>query len=386
MRKALKYFLSASLVAAIGLSACKQANTPETPEIEFTESFETGSFGEKLANARKSAKLVGAGTVVMRGGEIIASAVSGEKQYGKGIAIAEDELWHIGSITKSFTSTMLARLVEQDVLSFDTTISDVFGTDDIDPAWHDVTLTQLLTHTSGAKGNFPMTMQFSWPKTDAKMIKGRAKWVGSTLKKAPEIMPGSEFAYSNVGYTIAGVMAEELTGTVWEDLIRREVAEPLGLESLGFGPPKSDTGPVAWGHTGTTAKNPNKPGADNSPIMGPAGIIHMTLSDLAKYGQAHLEGMTGSSNYLKAETFQILHTDVMDNYSMGWEEDNRMNWANGKLTWHNGSNTMWVALLVISPEHDLVYAMATNDGSMRPAQKEFFKLIEGTLPEFSKTE
>ena len=59
------------------------------------------------------------------------------------------------------------------------------------------------------------------------------------LAEKPANPPGEKYAYSNVGYTIAGAMAEKATGATWEDLVKREVFEPLELTGAGFGPPKS---------------------------------------------------------------------------------------------------------------------------------------------------
>ena len=70
------------------------------------------------------------------------------------------------------------------------------------------------------------------------------------LAKKPDNPPGKKFAYSNVGPTIAAAMAEKKTGATWEDLVKREVFEPLALTSAGFGPPKSpdETLPQPRGH------------------------------------------------------------------------------------------------------------------------------------------
>jgi len=50
--------------------------------------------------------------------------------------------------------------------------------------------------------------------------------------------PGEKYAYSSVGYAIAGAMTESATGASWEDLVKREVFKPLELSDAGFGPPK----------------------------------------------------------------------------------------------------------------------------------------------------
>ena len=96
----------------------------------------------------------------------------------------------------------------------------------------------------------------------------------------PAYPPGEKYEYSNVGYTIAGAMAEKVTGATWEDLVKREVFEPLELTEAGFGPPKSadETLEQPRGHRKVLAgKVSVDDEADNTPIMGPAGTVHMTL-------------------------------------------------------------------------------------------------------------
>ena len=61
------------------------------------------------------------------------------------------------------------------------------------------------------------------------------------LATKPASPPGEKFAYSNVGYTIAGAMAEKVTGLTWEDLVKREVFEPLELTGAGSARPRART-------------------------------------------------------------------------------------------------------------------------------------------------
>ena len=332
-----------------------------------------------LESLVKSADLVGAAALVMKDDEFVAAASTGEKQLGKTDPISPDEVWHIGSITKSMTATMIARLVEQDILSWDTTVKDAFGEEEIDPSWHDVTIKQLLTHTGGARANFSSMSQTIWPENAATLSKVRREWTRGIMSVPTVYTPGEDFIYSNVGYTIAGVMAEKLSGQNWEDLIRYEIFYPLGLSSGGFGAPYSITEkPAAWGHSGPSGrKKSHDPTdrSDNTPIMGPAGIVHMTLEDLARYGLAHVKGMNGQSDYLNVETFDILHTPVMENYAMGWGKLGERPWAEGNVTYHNGSNTMWYALVVLVPDQNIVYALASNDGNAVNAETDFIKAI-----------
>ncbi len=396
----LNLFISSILAGSILLVAgCQKDSVPAT-DVETTEgnsvverptemavviSEENLPWQKALEAAVESVDLVGAAGLIMHDSEITQLAIAGEKQLGQGVPISGDEVWHIGSITKSMTATMIGRLVEQGVLSWDTTIGEAFRSDDIDPAWNDVALRQLLTHTSGSRANFSSMSQTIWPDNPAALNKARRDWTMGVMREPPLFNPGEDFIYSNVGYTIAGVMAEKLSGYSWETLVIREVFEPLGLLSGGFGAPYSIDGkPVAWGHSGAlTGKKAHDPidRADNTPIIGPAGIIHMNLQDLAKYGQEHIRGMNGTSDYLKPETFEVLHTPDRENYAMGWSELGTRPWAEGDVSYHNGSNTMWYALLVLLKDQDMVYAIAANDGNVAAADPAFIQMVS----KFNKT-
>ncbi len=333
-----------------------------------------------IENARKSGKLIALGGAVMQNGQILAMAVDGQRQKDVDGPVSTDSLWHIGSITKSMTATMIARLIERGEMTWEMTLGDVFANMDMHPDWQNVTLDQLLTHTSGARSNFPLKTLFIWPQTQEELDQARLTAIAKILRKPPAKPPGSTFVYSNVGFTIAGVMAAHITGKSWETLMREEVFTPLGMHSAGFGPPPSTAAaPQPWGHRKVfkikkMAMNPsNNP--DNTPIMGPAGSLHMNLGDMLRYANAHLEGAQGKGDYLKAETFEHLHTAKMDHYGYGWIINDHRNWAGGPSLWHNGSNTMWYAIIAMAPAKNVAFALVTNDGDRKSADKAMNTLI-----------
>ena len=144
---------------------------------------------------------------------------------------------------------------------------------------------------------------------------------------------GERFAYSNVGYTIAGHIAETVAGKAYESLLRERVFAPLGLASAGFGPPQGDApNQEPIGHRVLLRwfrlrMDPFETRADNSPVMAPAGAVHMTILDLARYGTAHLDGESSPSpTLLPHAAWERLHTPVRDDYARGWVRVER-DWA-----------------------------------------------------------
>lgn len=128
---------------------------------------------------------------------------------------------------------------------------------------------------------------------------------------APAV-PRGTLLYSNAGYIVAGAMLETVTGVPWETLIQQEVFAPLGMNATGLGAPGSPVTPdQPWGHERQADKwvaiEPG-PLADNPAALGPAGTVHSTLGDFARYPSAHLAGARGGTAYLTKTSFEKLHT------------------------------------------------------------------------------
>lgn len=334
--------------------------------------------------------------IVMHKGKVIAQSATGLRQKSGESMVTVEDKWHIGSITKSMTATMIGRLVDKGKLGFDDTIADLLPShlQKIDPAWRGVKLIDLLHHTSGASANFgPTTLLNNKFQTQEELNEARRAAIFKTLGKAPAKAPNTKFEYSNIGYTIAGTIAAEVMGQSWEELMRTELFAPLGLQSAGFGAPLGDQ---PWGHTKTlwlftNPVDPTKHVADNTPIMGPAGTVHTSIEDLARYGQMHLQAAKGDTELLSTSTSKRLHTasDLTisnENYAAGWVLVPLQPPLRGQALFHNGSNTMWYAFLAVVPQYDLVTAFATNTGTVASSENEFATLLKDIAMQIEKAE
>jgi CubicO group peptidase (beta-lactamase class C family) len=232
-----------------------------------------------------------------------------------------------------------------------------------------VTLEQLLSQRGGAPAAPPADLwRDAWTATGT-AAEQRLVFSKGILARKPEAKPGTKYIYSNQGYTIAGVMLEKATGKTWEDLLRSMLFEPLGMTTAGFGAPASiDKVDQPWGHTKTLLSGaepvPPGPRADNPLAISPAGTVHCSIGDLAKYAAFHMAGERGESKLLKAESFKKLHTVVADNngYALGWIGMKR-SWANGRALMHNGSNTMFYVVVWMAPDKNCAVMVASNIGA-----------------------
>ncbi len=301
-----------------------------------------------------------AGAIVTSRG-LVAVGVTGVRKRGTEVPATLDDKWHLGSNTKAMTAMLVASLVEQGRLKWDSTLADVFSEtgSKIHADLQGVTIVQLLSHRSGLPANLELTKYRgdSGPRE-------RQRAVLQELVGPPQSEPGSKFEYSNLGYIIVGAIVEKLTGKTWEENMREHVFGPLKMESAGFGgtgtPGKIDQ---PWGHMTDGAPVPqNGTAIDNPPVMGPAGRVHCTIQDWAKYVADHLGGLRKEPALLKNASYKKLSTPTFGgDYALGWVVTRR-DWGGGDVLRHNGSNTWNFATVWVAPQRDFAVLVCCNQG------------------------
>lgn len=309
------------------------------------------------------------GAAIVRGEKLAALGAVGVRRQGDATPVTPQDLWHIGSCTKSMTATLIARLVDRGTLSWTTTLADVFPeiARNMSPGWEKATLEMFLAHRAGAPSDLDGEGLWArlW-KREGTPTDQRRQLLEGVLARPPVSLPGTKFLYANAGFAIAGAMAEKTTGKAWEVLMQEELFGPLGMRRAGFGAP-GEAGRLdePRGHVpGPEGPVPAEPGpaADNPPAIAPAGTVHAALEDWASYAALHLAGARGKSEFLKPETWKRLHTPPAGgDYAFGWVVRTEK-WAGGRALWHNGSNTMWFAEIWIAPDKDAAILCVTNCG------------------------
>ena len=332
----------------------KKASAPAPEAVKADE-----RVSRVLAPVRDKNRVPGLIGAIVNGDRLAAIGAVGIRKIGSSQAMRVTDKVHLASCTIPMTATMIGTVIDAGKLSADTTIRQVFprAAPQIHRDFQSVTLWQLLTHRAGLPVDGPW-----WDLSGKTTTEQRWDLLLRMLGDAPEIQPGTAYAFSNVGYALAALMAEQVTGRSWEVLMRKRLFEPLGMLSAGFGSP-GRTGRVdqPWGHA--VSGNSLKPTLrDNAPAYGPAGTVHCTLSDWAKFAALHLQGAQGKATLLKPATFRALHTPPPDNtYAGGWFVRDR-SWAGGRTLAHDGTNTTWFAAIWIAPARDFAVLTATNQG------------------------
>jgi len=297
----------------------------------------------------------------------IESAVVGVRALGHPEPATLDDQWHIGSDTKAFTATLIARLAEKGVLALDDTLERALPAlaGAMHPGYRKVTLAQILTHTAG----FPALVdpadlpEFRRVIAAADNVVAQRAAIARHYLSQPPGSPAGTFAYSNLDYIVAGAIAEAHTGLAWEELMEREVFAPLGIRHAGFGPPGTP-GRVDEPHGHELSGgalvpiDPADPDADNPPALGPAGTLHITLGDWMRFAQEHLAGMHGRGTLLSPATYRRVHTPVAG-YALGWGS---LMGPRGEplVVAHTGSNGNWLADIRIDARNDSIVLIAMN--------------------------
>ncbi len=313
----------------------------------------------------------GMAAAIVQGRKTVGLGAVGVRQSGRQEKVSTDDLFHLGSCSKSMTATLCARLVERGRLSWDTTIKQVFPelAKTMHADYRGVTLEQLLTHRGGVPHDVPpMLWALAWAHR-GKPTDARRLLLEGTIRSKPEAKPGSMYIYSNTGFSIAGHMAEQVSDKAWENLMTEGIFKPLRMDSAGFGAPGSpDVLDQPRGHT--KDGKPVKPGpwgkGDNPVAIGPANSVHCSIGDWAKYIALHLRGAQGDARLLEADTFTKLHTPARgpgEKYAMGWLVATR-DWGGGEVLTHFGSNTMWSAETWIAPKRDFAVLVGCNQGGV----------------------
>lgn len=316
---------------------------------------------------RKDTNCPALGIGMFRPGAQDQVAVDGVLSIDSPAVVTLKDPWHIGSIGKSMTSTLIGKLIELGKLRWDMTLREALPNVVMKRPYEKVTLEQLMHH----RGGIPQDMGFT--QAQVERICGdemtpvgiRSRYAADILNRAPVSTPGTEFAYSNAGYALLGHIAEIKMKSSYEALMHKYVFKPLGMTSAIVGadpvPKRRIHGHIKVGGKLVVHDMDGKLGI----LLAPAGNTQCSVQDLGHFGLSHLKGLKGQDGLLKATTVARLH--------QGMPEDDRgpdyaCGWSIGPLPGtllrhgHNGSNGTFIAEMAIFPDKNLVVVAMANRG------------------------
>ncbi len=353
------------------LAGCGSEDPFDAPELPNDVGVAgDGALAEVLEPIRAAWDVPAMGALMIVQGQVLETAAVGRRSLSSSERVTTQDLWHFGDLTKSMTATLAGVLVEAGHLDWTTTVAQAMP--DVAAAirveYHDVRLEELLSHTSGLSNDLTGTTWWSQlPHSDP--LPDQRVALSTELMQNQAGAPRGEYFYSNGGYVVAGAMIERVMGEQWEDLIVAHVFNPLGMFTASFGAPgRAGSFLQPWGHAlenGTYSPIEPGPAADSPEVVGPAGTVHMSMADFARYAAAHIAGARGADGLVTAETFARLHQQTPGTASgLGWLLAVR-GWANGIALHHEGSNQLWYANVWLAANRDFGVLAITNAGEGR---------------------
>ncbi|MGI5401534.1 serine hydrolase domain-containing protein [Streptomyces sp. CA-135486] len=265
-----------------------------------------------------------------------------------------DTQYRIGSITKTFTAVLVLRLRDEGLLDLNDPLEKHLPGTGVG----DVTIAQLLGHSAGLSAETPAPW---WERTPGSLRPGLADVLGDQSRMHPV---GRRHHYSNPGYALLGSLIEALRGASWENVLRREILEPLAMH-------RTTTQPRAP-HAGGWAVHPwadvmlPEPSEDLG-LMAPAGQLWSTAADLCRFAAFLAEG---DDRVLSAVSVREMRTPSVPPEAGEWDSGYGLGLQivrkDGRtLVGHTGSLPGFVAALWVSVD-DGVAAVALSNVTSGP--------------------
>ncbi|WP_328299719.1 beta-lactamase family protein [Streptomyces sp. NBC_00435] len=310
------------------------------------------SLAHRIAVAQREGRAPSLVAAVVRGGEVV---WEGSRTMVEGHGPDGNVQYRIGSITKTFTAVLVMRLRDEGLLGLGDPVEKFLpGT-----GAGEVTVGQLLAHMGGLAAETPG----EWWERTAGTLRPE---LSDVLGEHPfRFEPGRRHHYSNPGYTLLGSIVEAVRGRPWEEVLRAEVLEPLGLERTTAQPLAPHAG--GWAvHPWADVMMPEP--LEDLGLMAPAGQLWSTTGDLAKF--AAFLGR-GDARVLGAGSVQEMRTSATPPEpgfaDLGYGLGMQLTESGGRrLAGHSGSLPGFVAGLWLSEEEDVAAVVLANCTSGLP--------------------
>jgi CubicO group peptidase (beta-lactamase class C family) len=277
-----------------------------------------GKLREVLAAGHAARVYPSAVALVLRDGTEVACETLGDAVLYSGrdysllpperrVPAGRDTIYDIASITKMFTSVVVLQLVEEGLLDLDEPLGTWFAEYRVGVKAR-LTLRLVLTHVGGFLPGRPVWREAAYVGARRRLLR----------EAQPVREPGSAYQYSDIGYQMAGFLAELVTGRRLEELVEERVLGPLGLAGTGYNPSVAllpriaaaeERDDLATGIVHGRVHDENAYGLGG--VAGHAGLFS-TVDDLARFGELlRGDGTLDGVTLLKPASMALMRTDQL---------------------------------------------------------------------------
>jgi len=304
----------------------------------------------------------GAAVAVVSGDHLVYVKGLGLSNVETGTSVEPGMLFRTGSVGKMFTAALLTSLAEEGKIKLDEPIGKyVRG---LSPKLSQVTSHQLLSGTAGLIDGEPLY----GPQDESALAKTVRSWNDDIFF----LEPGKLYSYSNLGYIIAGLVAEKVGGKRYAELMSERIFEPLGMKSTTFRPTMAMTRPLSQGHDSDSNSKPvvHRPFVESTSSW-PAGFMYSNVYDLARLAIAFMNGgKIDGRQVLSPAVITMMstpHADILGENPSGWPRNARygyglilQSYRGVRMVWHGGSIGGFGAMFVMVPQQRFAVIILAN--------------------------
>jgi len=262
------------------------------------------------------------------------------------------DVFEIGSVGKTFTATLLTILVKKGVVDINDRVEKYCPNL---PIVKNITLKQLVTHTSGLPSDPIKKVSFSYSKFISNVLSFNKSEIDDFLCGIKKPLKTGKFEYSNLGMALLGNILAECQGASYEETVKKYLLAPLGMTDTHVSREAYDIGRLAKGHSANGKILPDFKWDG----MEPAGVWRSTTNDMLQFLKAHL-GCFGNDwkTLLQETTSPAFNDPKLVNIGFAWAlgESNEL----GHIAWHNGGTFGQHSIVVCCRDKNMAIVILTN--------------------------
>jgi CubicO group peptidase (beta-lactamase class C family) len=307
-------------------------------------------------------------TLVSEDGEVSVGS-AGLRDNSSGSAFAPDTRFHVGSLTKALLATGVLRLATEGHIDLDAPVIRYLPPlfpDNPPASFSDITVRHLLDHTAGLNDAHMWQMFSERADPDAQLINA---FPDPKIQLRVRSQPGSRFSYSNMGYTLLGMVIESVADARYESYLDEHVLAPLKMHDSTFAfttQEGENTDPtLAWGHVDDGSRY-----AASAIFLRPAGQFTTTAADLARFaaflmGDGVLDGRSFVDKAMLRSQGKPFGTEaasqgLVAGYALGLGRRDR----HGVVGYCHGGNIVgFTAMFCIFPDERKAFSYSVNTDS-----------------------
>jgi CubicO group peptidase (beta-lactamase class C family) len=382
-------------IAANGVASSERPGA-DAQELARVASAPNPGLEQYIRKAMDDWGVPGLAIAIVKGDAIVYAKGFGVRNSETREPVTEDTIFAIGSVTKSFTATALAMLVDEGKMSWDAPVRDYvpyFQT-------YDPYVTSVLSSRDIAchRTGIEQANYLHWgpiDRADTVHYPTRDDIVRAFKYLQPSEGFRTTFAYKNEPWVVAGAVVNSVSGITWDKFVHERIFEPLGMTRSSTSVLETDAmSNVSAVHVISEGKL--KPmNAFISDVAGPMGSINSTVIDLARYVRFHLgDGTFYGNRLLSTARLQELHTPQMidpnERLTMGTPFTRQVSYALGwwvqdyrgyKLIHHAGEPPGGSANVFFIPEKGLAVIVLANADAMALLAAVALRTIDSYLGE-----